>query len=463
MRGLSGALDAGVPVGWRIGQCSVAQHCAIRVDQSSSIICDVRWRKSRGAATSARKPTSKESLLKFLRRPKLAGIGVATLAAVICTTNAADAARAYIGTYTVDPSLPRLTATNHGEGIYLVDINNVTGAPSSPKLVAKTLSPTWIVLSADDKFLYAVNEIASYGDSGSGSVTAFAVDRASGALKQLNVVDSGGSGPCFVSIYPSGKFLLVANYAGGSYAVIRIKADGSLGETTDVVRPGGPMRVYDAVDKPVGMFSNMEPHGSRGHMILADPSGQYVIGDDAGRDQIFVWKLDQDTGKLREVSVTKSVPGAGPRHFAFSPDGKTLYQQQEEDSRLTVYRFANGKLTQMGLSISTLPDGFEGSSTTSELLIDTSGKHLYGANRNHDSIATMVVDADGKVTRIAGTHTEGTIPRSLTIDPSGKFLYSLNQGASNVTVFSFGANGVPKFTGKFLGLGTPTVMVFLPN
>jgi 6-phosphogluconolactonase len=255
----------------------------------------------------------------------------------------------------------------------------------------------------------------------------------------------------------------VANYTGGSYSVIRIEADGSLGETTDVVRPDGPMSIYDAADKPVGMFGNMEPHGSRGHMILTDPSGHYVIGDDAGRDQIFVWKLDQDTGKLREVSVTKSVPGSGPRHFAFSPDGKTLYQQQEEDSRLTVYSFADGKLTQKGLSISTLPDGFEGSSTTSELLIDKSGKHLYGANRNHDSIATMVVGADGKVTRIAGTHTEGTIPRSLTIDPSGKFLYSLNQGANNVTVFKFGANGVPKFTGKFLGLGTPTVMVFLPN
>jgi 6-phosphogluconolactonase (cycloisomerase 2 family) len=244
--------------------------------------------------------------------------------------------------------------------------------------------------------------------------------------------------------------------------VTRIKPDGSLGETTDVAKPGGPMSVYNAADKPKGMIPTMEPHGSRGHMILPDPSGQYVLGADAGRDQIFVWKLDANSGKLTEVSVTKSVPGAAPRHFAFSPDGKTLYQQQEQDSRLQVYGFANGKLTAKGASISTLPAGFEGSNTTSELLIDKAGKHLYGANRNHDSIATMAVQGDGSVKLVANTHTEGTIPRSLTIDPTGKFLYSLNQSASNVAAFRLGADGVPKFTGKFLGLGSPAVMVFLP-
>jgi 6-phosphogluconolactonase len=386
---------------------------------------------------------------------------VAVLAALLGSTAAAQAGRAYIGTYTVDPADPKSLATNHGEGIYLVNTDDATGALSGAKLVAKALSPTWMTLSADHKFLYAVNEIDSYGNK-SGSITAYAVDHASGALKQLNVVDSGGSIPCFVSIHPSGKFLLVANYTGGSYSVTRLKPDGSLGETTDVVKPGGPMSVYNATDRPKGMFPTLQPHGSRGHMILPDPSGQYVIGADAGRDQIFVWKLDTGTGKLQQVSVTKAVPGAAPRHFAFSPDGKTLYQQQEQDSRLTVYGFADGKLTQKGPSISVLPPGFEGSNTTSELLIDKSGKHLYGANRNHDSIATMATSADGKVTLVANTHTEGTVPRSLTIDPSGKFLYSLNQGASNVTVFSFGAGGVPKFTGKFLGLGTPAVMVFLP-
>jgi 6-phosphogluconolactonase (cycloisomerase 2 family) len=387
-------------------------------------------------------------------------VAIAALAACLASADAAFAARAYIGTYTTDPAAPR--PSGHGEGIYLVNIDDATGAPSGLKLVAKDLSPSWVTLSKDGRFLYAVNEVASYGPNKSGSVTAYAVDKASGALKKLNVTDSGGAIPCYIVPDPSGKFLLVANYTGGSYSVIRVKADGSLGETTDVVKPDGPMSVYNAKDKPKGMFGSMEPHGSRGHMILPDPTGQYVLGADAGRDQIFVWKLDANTGKLTQVSVTKSLPGAAPRHFAFSPDGKTLYQQQEQDSRLTVYSFANGKLTQKGPSISTLPPGFEGSNTTSELLIDKAGKHLYGANRNHDSIATMAVQGDGSVKLVANTHTEGTIPRSLTLDPTGKFLYSMNQNADNLTTFRLDANGVPKFTGKFLGLGSPAVMVFLP-
>jgi len=385
---------------------------------------------------------------------------VAAAALILGSANAAFAARAYIGTYTKDPAAAR--SSGDGEGIYLADIDEASGAPSNLKLMAKTLSPSWIVLSADHKFLYAVNEIDTYGAAKSGSVTVFAVNAATGALKQLNVVDSGGSIPCYVSIHPSGKFLFVANYTGGSYAVIPIKADGSLGAATDVVKPDGPMGVYNAKDKPKGMLGGMEPHGSRGHMILPDPSGQYVVGADAGRDQIFVWKLDANSGKLQQVSVTKSVPGAAPRHFAFSTDGKTLYQQQEQDSRLTVYGFAGGKLTQKGTSISTLPAGFEGSNTTSELLIDKAGKHLYGANRNHDTIATMTVQGDGSVKLVANTHTEGTIPRSLTLDPAGKFLYSMNQSADNLTTFRLDSNGVPKFTGKFLGIGSPAVMVFLP-
>jgi 6-phosphogluconolactonase len=390
-------------------------------------------------------------------------VAIAALMAALTSADAAWAARAYIGTYTKDPAAARgAGGGGNGEGIYMVDVDEATGAPSHLRLMAKDLSPSWITLSKDHKFLYAVNEIATYGPNKSGSVTAYAVDSKSGALKKLNVVDSGGSIPCYIVPDPSGKFLLVANYTGGSYAVIRVKPDGSLGETTDVVKPSGPMSVYNAKDKPPGMFGSMEPHGSRGHMILPDPSGQYVVGADAGRDQIFVWKLDAGTGKLTQVSVTKSVPGAAPRHFAFSPNGKTLYQQQEQDSRLTVYDFANGKLTQKGPSISTLPAGFEGSNTTSELLIDKAGKHLYGANRNHDTIATMAVQGDGSVKLMANTHTEGTIPRSLTIDPTGKFLYSMNQSADNLTTFRLGADGVPKFTGKFLGIGSPAVMVFLP-
>jgi 6-phosphogluconolactonase len=388
-------------------------------------------------------------------------VAAATIAAVFVSVSGAQAARAYIGTYTADPADPHSAASNHGDGIYLVDVDAQTGAPSNPRLVAKTLSPSWITLSSDHKFLYAVNEVSSFGPNKTGSVQAYAVDQASGALKLLNTVGSQGAIPCYISIHSSGKFVMVADYTGGAYAIIRIKPDGSLGETTDVVRPSGPLDPPTAADTQPGQFAGSDHSGSRGHMINNDATGQYVIGDDAGRDQIFVWKLETSSGKLQQISVTKSLPGAAPRHFVFSHDGKTMYQIQEQDSRLQVYDFKDGRLTAKGASVFALPQGYQGSNTASELLIDKTGSHLYSANRTEDSIATFSIGAGG-ATHIANTHTEADNPRSLTLDPNGKFLYAVNQGGNNVVTFRIGAGGVPEFTGKFLALGTPAVMVFLP-
>jgi 6-phosphogluconolactonase len=395
--------------------------------------------------------------MHFRLRTSTAACALA-LTAIAGFPAAANAERAYIGTYT--PEADGKPADNHGEGIYLVDIDPVTGALSHLKLVAKALSPSWIAFSPDRKTLYAGNEISDYGPDKTGAVTAYAVDAATGALKLLNTVSSGGAGPAYISV--SGQYVLVANYGGGDYAVIRVKPDGSLGETTDVVKPQGPLNPSSASDNVPGQLAVSDHRGSRGHMIGPDATGQYVIGDDAGRDQIFVWKLDAATGKLNQVSVSKSLPGSAPRHFVFDAVSKHMYQLQEQDSRLATYGFADGKLTGRGATISMLPDGYQGSNTGSELLIAKDGKHLYAANRTQDSIAVFAVASDGSVTRIANVPTEGDNPRSLAIDPSGKFLYALNQRADHVATFRIGANGVPKFTGKYLALGTPAVMVFLP-
>jgi 6-phosphogluconolactonase (cycloisomerase 2 family) len=380
-------------------------------------------------------------------------------AALLASCGAALAARAYIGTYT--PNQPGVRSESHGEGVYLADIDARTGALSHPRLVARTLSPSWLALSHDGKFLYAINEISNFGPDKTGSVTAFAVE-AGGALKKLDTVSSGGAGPAYISVHPSGKFVMVANYGGGDFAVIRIKPDGSLGAISDVVKPQGPLNPATASDNPPGQLAPSSHGGSRGHMIGPDRSGQYVIGDDAGRDQIFVWKLDVNTGKLNQVSVTKALPGSAPRHFVFSPDGKTMYQLQEQDSRLATYAFAGGKLTLKGPTVSTLPPGYEGSSTGSELLIDKAGKYLYAGNRTQDSIAVLRIGENAMPRRLANVPTEADNPRSLTLSPDGRFLYSLNQRGDNVTAFAIGADGVPKFTGHYRALGSPAAMVFLP-
>ena len=388
--------------------------------------------------------------------------GVAAAALILASANAAFAARAFIGTYTPNLADPAAYANGRGEGIYLVNVDDATGALSGLKLVATDKSPAWLVLSADHRFLYTVNEIDAYGPGKSGSVTAYAVDVKSGALRKLNTVDSGGAGPCFISIHASGKFVLVANYIGGSFAVLPIKADGSLGEASDVVKPGGPAGSASAVDAPPGQAPAGKDRPTHGHMIASNPSGQYVVGDDAGRDKIFVWRLNTGTGKLTEVSVTRALAGSAPRHFGFSSDGKTLYQIGEYNDRLTTYGFADGKLSPKGQSLSALPDGYQGSASASRMLVSPNGRNVYSANRTHNSIATFAVGAGGLATKLANTPTEGEHPRSLTVDPGNKFLYALNLRANNIATFQIGPNGVPRFTGKFLAVGAPAVMVFLP-
>lgn len=370
--------------------------------------------------------------------------------------------RAYIGTYTAEPGQKQ--SRNHGEGIYLVDVDTSTGMLSNTRLMARTPSPAWIALSPDGRFLYAGNEIGNFNGSKSGSVSAFTVDKASGNLTFLNAASSEGAGPAYVAVHPSGRYVLAANYAGGSLTVLPVKSDGSLGRATDVIHPTGSLNPPRASDNPPGNFDPSDHSASHVHMVGFDPRGEYVIADEAGLDQILVFKLDLTTGKLTSVSQTASLPGSAPRHFVFDPAGRLFYQLQEQDSMLTAYDFdpATGKLTRKE-SISALPKGFAGSDLASELLISRDGRRLYAANRLHDTITTFSADRKGHIERLGEVPTGADTPRSLALDPSGNFVFSLNQVGDSVTGFRVGSMGTLGFTGQFLPLGSPAVMVFLPR
>jgi 6-phosphogluconolactonase len=392
------------------------------------------------------------------------GFLVALLSLSIVPNGSAFAASewAYIGTYTPEPG--STGSQNHGEGIYLVRLDTATGALSTPRLVAKTMSPSWIALSPDGKTLYAGNEVSDFNGSKSGSVTAFAIKKDDGNLTPLNTVSSGGAGPAYVAVDPSGKYVLVANYAGGDLAALPVRPDGSLGEASDVIRLSGPLNPSQAVDNPPGNFAPSDHQGPHLHMVGFDPQGRYVIADDAGLDQILVWKLDLGSGKLAAVSTTAALAGSAPRHFVFDPAGHHFYQLQEQDSMLTVYDFdsVSGHLKEQQ-SLSALPPGFAGSNTASELLISRDGRYLYSGNRSHDSIAVFSASRNGHVTRLSNVPTEGDKPRSLALDPTGRYLFSLNQGADSVTSFHVDPKtGLLHFTGHYLPLGSPATMVFLP-
>src|SRR5262249_43180760 len=186
-----------------------------------------------------------------------------------------------------------------------------------------------------------------------------------------------GAGPTYVSLHPSGRFLLVANYFGGSVAVLPVLPDGRLGVATDVKKDAGDIGPTKAASAPPGSFAISGHDRTHAHMIQADPSGRFVLHVDLGLDRIFVWRFDEAKGLLApgDPPAVSLPPGDGPRHFAFHPDGRRLYSIQEEGSTIVTFDYdqATGRLAARQ-TISTLPPGFAGSNFCSEILVSADGR-----------------------------------------------------------------------------------------
>jgi 6-phosphogluconolactonase len=367
---------------------------------------------------------------------------------------------AYVGTGSA-----QLTDTRgRGRGIYLVEMNPATGALTERDLFANDTSPTWLALDASGTHLYCVDNIRRFQGRDSGAASAYSIDRSSGHLTLLNTVSSEGAGPCYLSIHPSGKYAMVANYNGGTVAVLPIQTSGELGSATDVHRYKGPVGPKRAASAPPGSFAISGHDAPHAHMIQADPSGRYVLSTDLGTDKILIWKFDLHKGKLLPNPSSVSLPpGDGPRHFAFHPNGRWVYSLQEEGSTLVLFHFDGtlGTLT-MKQSVSTLPKGFVGSNFCSDITVSPDGKFVYGLNRLHDSIAFFSIGAQGRVVYEGETWTRADYPCSLTIDPGGNFMFCCNEFGDSITSFSVNRKtGRPAFTGQYTPAGTPMCMVFL--
>jgi len=394
----------------------------------------------------------------------------ACMALVFSASADAASVRAYIGTDTVDPTRPAAaSAERHGEGIYLVEMNTTNGKLSPPRLVTKINDPIWITIDQSRKILYAVNTVGFKGTK-TGSVSAFAIDRESGGLALINTVSSQGTGPAYISIHPSGKFVLVANYGGGpadsgNIAVLPILPNGGLGDALDVAHSAGPLNPARAADDPPGNFAVSDHRTSRFHMAATDPSGRFIVVDDAGLDRIILWRLDSDTGKLFSNAPPAFVapPGSAPRHFVFDASGHRLYQLYEQDSILGFYDF-DPQTGGIGFrqKVSTLPPEFAGSNLGAELLISNNGHNLYASNRLHDTVSAFAIDAKGYIKPIGEVPTHGDYPRNISIDPTGRYLYALNERGDSITTFLIDPKtGVLHFADQYLPLGSPAVMAFL--
>lgn len=376
---------------------------------------------------------------------------------------------AYVGTFSspLKDMLPTQVdlPPGNGRGIQLFQVDRATGALKPSGVYESGVSPNCLALNAAGTRLYATNETDRQGEAKEGSVSAFAINRADGQLTLLNTVRSGGAGPTYVSLHPSGKFLLIANYFGGSVAVLPIRADGSLGPATDVKQDAGTIGPRTAKNAPPGSFAFSGHDHTHAHMIQTDPAGRFVLHADLGLDRIFVWKFDAEKGVLtpNDPPSVSLPPGDGPRHFAFHGNGRWCYSLQEEGSTIVLFDYdaTLGRLAARQ-TISSLPPGYAGSNFCSEILVSADGRFVYAGNRLHDSVAIFAVGKNGELTFVADEPTRGNYPRSFAFDPTGQFFYCLNQRADHVTVFRVDRRtGKLAFTGHYTPVGNPSHLVFL--
>jgi len=365
---------------------------------------------------------------------------------------------AYVGSYT-----NAVDGGANGEGIYRFEMEARTGAFTARKLVAKAPNPSWIVIHPSKKYLYTVNEIVNQE---SGAVSAYAIDPTTGDLTPLNMVNSEGRGPAHMSLDASGKYAFVANYAGGTIAVLPILEGGRLGAATDVHHDLGSVGAKSATNAPLGSFANSGHDAPHAHMVAPDPRNRFVLSVDLGQDRIYVYRFDRNSGKLSssEAAPFVSFPsGDGPRHFTFHPNGRWIYVLGEESSTIAFFHYdaTHGALT-LQQTISSLPERFAGTNFTSEVVISPDGRFLYAANRLHDTIAICAIDSNGRLTLIGEVSTMGDYPRHCTFDPSGRFFYVCNQRSDNITCFQVQhQTGSLSFTGVYTAVGTPSIVTFL--
>ncbi len=348
----------------------------------------------------------------------------------------------YFGTYTS-------RGENSSKGIYRSVLDLETGQLSNPAIVAEARNPSFLEIHPGGKFLYAVSE-----SGGAGSVSAYAIDGDTGELKLLNQKPSGGEGPCHVSIDHAGRNVLVANYGSGSASVIPIKSDGGLAEPTGFVQHAG---------SSVNPGRQKGPHA---HSINVSANDRYAFVADLGIDKVMIYRLDIEKGTIvaNNPPFAKVKPGAGPRHFAFSPNGKYAYVINELDCTVTAFAYdsASGSLMEVQ-TITTLPNTFDGSNSCAEVRVHPSGKFLYGSNRGHDSIVVYRVDpAKGTLTYVEHETADIKTPRNFNIDPTGRFCLVANQGGDSVVVFRIDREtGALEPTGHKISIARPVCVRFL--
>lgn len=350
----------------------------------------------------------------------------------------------YIGTYT------------HGfsRGIYSLSCDPTTGSLTPLLLAAQTVSPSFLAVSPNGRLLVAVNESRRYnGIPNSGSVSSFSINPETTELTPINAVPSRGADPCHIAFDPTGRWIFVANYSGGSISVIPVAEDGTLSEPSQILQHEG--------------FSNAVPSRQDAphvHSVDISPDNRFLYVADLGNDQILVYAFDAASGQLTLHTTAALKSGSGPRHLTFSPDRRYLYVVNELAATITTLRHdpATAALEELQ-TISTLPHGYRGDKSAAELAIDPSGRFLYATNRFHNSIAAYSIDAEqGRLTLIGHVATQGRTPRHFAIDNEGTHLIVANQDTDTLTIFDIDPDsGALTLASEPLGVPRPVCVLLV--
>jgi 6-phosphogluconolactonase len=321
--------------------------------------------------------------------------------------------RAYIGTY----------SDVQREGLFVFDLDGDSD-PQLRSAVAGLANPSFLALHPSRRFLYAVHE------TDDGAVSAFALDVDTGTLRFLNRQSSVGCGPCHLTVDAAGRFVLVTNYASGSVAVLPIRADGALAPACDSVQHRG---------------SSAHPQRQTGphpHSVTLDPANRFALIADLGLDHVMIYRFDAARGKLA-AHTPSFVPlraGAGPRHFAFHPNGRCAYVINELDNTIVVFDYdpGAGMLREKQL-VDTLPAGYADENVCADIHVAPSGRFLYASNRGHDSLVGFTIADDGRLQDPWHVPTGGRWPRNFALDPSSRHLWVANQHSDAITRFQVDA------------------------
>ena len=356
--------------------------------------------------------------------------------------------RLYVGTYTD-------RTPGASKGIWSASFDTTTGKLTPPAPAAELANPSWVTLSRDGRFLYAVSEVGTPDASGvpSGQVVAYAVDP-SGKLAELNRVSSRGADPCHLAVSRSGRAVAVANYTGGSTVWFRIGSDGRIGAATS--------------DQHTGKGPNAErQERAHAHSVDFTADDRHLLSCDLGNDRVYVYRHDVAAGTIRahRPAFVGVEPGSGPRHLVLHPSGRYAYVLAEMGNAVDTFAWnaAEGTLVQRQRA-STLPLGTTTENTTAEIAVHPTGRFVYASNRGHDSIAVFSVDArNGQLTLLANTPTGGQTPRNFALDPSGRWLLAANQRADGIVTFAIDSTkGTLSRAGAAVSVPRPVCIAFQP-